>query len=214
MNRISGVIFDMDGVLTDSELLWKEKIYDLVHQHVPEFTHEHQRLIVGKSLADIYELLHELFPEKMKHVDREEFFRIYEKFGLEEIYAHAKMIPGAKEYLQKVSEKYPTALASSALRPWVGETLRQHDLRSFFRTIVTGSDVKKAKPDPEIFLQASRKLDILPEYCLVIEDSHNGVEAAHRAGMNVWGFRNGFNDEQDLGKADAIFDDFTTLPLP
>lgn len=211
---IRAIIFDMDGVLTDSEKFWKASIYNLAHQQIPEFTSEHQVMITGKSLNDIFKLLQQLFPERMKQVNKGEFFDRYEKHGLDEVYSRAKMIPGALNFLHKASEKFPTALATSAIGSWASETLRRHDLRKYFCAIVTGDDVQRAKPDPEIFLRAAEMLQIPPAECLVIEDSYNGVEAGKKARMTVWGFRNGFNDEQNLKSADAIFSDFTTLKLP
>jgi len=204
------IIFDMDGVLIDSEKIWHatEMAYLEKFITIKDYDALH-RDIVGRSIFGIYDFLVEEFTEEMKKISRETFLKEYEIFGLEQIYNQTSLLPGVLEVLRFLkSQKIPLALASSSPQVWIDAVLKRHNLNSFFPVIVSGDSVSKGKPDPEIFLKAAERIKIDSKNLLVFEDSKNGVIAGKSAGMTVYGYRNGFNDEQDLSKADEEFDDF------
>ena len=202
--KSSALIFDMDGVLVNSEKIWAGLEMEFLKQFVPQIPTEYNSKVIGKSLKDIYNMLLKDFP-KIFLIEKSEFITEYEKFGLEKIYPKTQLLPKMYEFLEKMSKKLPLALASSAQDSWVKTVVDTHQIRQFFKVIVCSKDVKEAKPNPEIFLLAAQKLNIKPEKCTVLEDSNNGVIAGKKAGMTVFGIRNGYNDEQNLSKADKIF---------
>ena len=110
------------------------------------------------------------------------------------------------------TRKIPIALASSSLREWIEIVLNRFDLNPFFDVIVSAEDIDApGKPAPDIYLYTAKKLGLLPGECLVIEDSYHGVTAAKSAGMFCIGFRNGFNEKQDLSSADFIANGYKEL---
>jgi len=205
---IKAIIFDMDGVIIDSEKIWHTCEKKYLKKFIPSISKEFQTEIIGRSIFGIYDLMCNFFPKEMKNVSREYFLKEYEKFGVKNIYQKTNLITGIKELLEKLQKKKRLALASSSPLLWINTTLNRHNLHDFFPIITSGCAVKKAKPNPEIFLTTAKKLKVEPKKCLVIEDSKNGVLAGKSAGMTVFGFRNGFNDEQDLSFSDEIITGF------
>lgn len=223
--KFKAIIFDMDGVLIDSEKIWAKYEGNFLKKFAPSFSSSDNQKIIGQSIEGIYNLMTKEFSEEMKNVDKAKFLSEYEKFGCENIYQKTSLTKGVKDFLEKYttldrlddvvqSIQLPKfALASSAQKSWVNITLQIHNLAPYFQEIVCGNDVKKAKPAPDIFLLAAKKLNVRPEDCLVLEDSKNGAIAGKKAGMTVYGYRNGFNDEQDLSMTDQIFTDFNEIEL-
>jgi HAD superfamily hydrolase (TIGR01509 family) len=208
-----GAIFDMDGVLIDSEKIWESCELQYLRAFLPqEYDHDElQNNIVGRSIFGIFDLLKDLFPVHFSHVSRSEFLEGYEQFGLEQVYKKTNLLLHVREVLQFLSQKIPVALASSSPKTWISETLNRHDLGDFFVAVVSGSEVQNAKPHPEIFQTAAQKIGINPKKCFAVEDSKNGVLSAKQAGMFVFGFRNGFNEKQDLSLSDKIITDLLDL---
>jgi HAD superfamily hydrolase (TIGR01509 family) len=121
---------------------------------------------------------------------------------------HLRPIDNALEligFLKKAG--FRLALATSSYTEYAQLVLEKLGIDSVFDKMVTGNDVSKGKPDPEIFLKAAEQLGVLPEECMVIEDSGFGVQAAKKAGMFCFGFRSPNSMNQDLSMADRIVDD-------
>ena len=207
MTPHTAIIFDMDGVLIDSEKIWHNCELDYLRQFIADPPASLQTDILGRSIYGIYDLLCDRFPAEMQSVSRNNFLKTYEQFGLEQIYARTNLLDGVAALLAALAaNNTPIALASSSPRPWIDATLARHKLEKYFppAVIVSGCAVANAKPDPEIFLTAAAKLGVAPAGGAVIEDSGNGVAAGKAAGMFVYGLRNGFNDAQNLAAADKI----------
>jgi HAD superfamily hydrolase (TIGR01509 family) len=175
------VLFDMDGVIFDSEqavlAVWRELAEELGLVEIEAVF----RSCIGTNKARTRELLGDAFPElDFAACDRETRRRFQEKWGA----GRLPVKPGARELLAALKARgVPLALASSTDGAVVRRELDEAGLLGFFDAVTGGDEVKRSKPDPEIFLRAAEALDAPPARCFVVEDSFNGVRAAHRAGM-------------------------------
>lgn len=207
---ITAVIFDMDGVLIDSQ-----KILDVLEiEFLKEITNnkwtrQNQLFIHGKSIKEVFNLLISSYNLR---ISKKAFFERYEKI-LNLTYAvKCKLNPGVKDFLEDIiSKKYSTALASSTPHRFINMVLDKFKLHKYLRIIVSADDTKgKNKPEPGIFLLTAKKLGVKPEECLVIEDSDNGIKAAKRAGMFCLQYANGVDKSKEIF-ADLIINTFRNL---
>src|SRR4051794_16157785 len=207
---MDALIFDMDGVMVDSELHWKTVEGFFLESLVPTWSSADQGRIIGLSVHDLYSLLS---GEYYLKESKEAFLGRYHGMAAD-IYGHkVELIPGFAELLADLnSHKVPLALASSSPRAWIEIVLDRFDLAGSFRVVVSSDELEgQGKPSPAIYLLTARRLGVPPEKCVVIEDSKNGVLSAKHAGMYCIGLRNGFNDEQDLSAADLTVNSFAEL---
>lgn len=204
-----GVIFDLDGVIVDTAgyhfLAWKH-----VADHLGfEFTETHNELLKGVSRVRSLEILLQIGNIDLSDAQKQdilfsknkEYLHYITKMGSEEI------LPGVKNLLDKLDDlgiKYALGSASKNA-PLI---LKQVGLLHRFKAIVDGNDVSKAKPDPEVFLIGARKLELLPEDCIVFEDAIAGIEAANKANM----ISIGIGDRDILNEADYNFNNLTEIP--
>ena len=181
---IKAVIFDLDGLLLDSEIV-AFKVYEELGKRfnfeisLPDFMQN----ICGQPLRRNVAYVNERFqlPWDLEEAV-EEVLRI-EKMILDE---GVDVMPGARELLAYLKEnKYKTAVASSSARERSMRLLEHHNLVEYFDDFVFGPEVKLGKPNPDIFLKAAEKIGVSPECCLVLEDSQAGIQAAYSAGMKV-----------------------------
>lgn len=207
----SAILFDMDGTLIDSEVLWKETERDFFHDLLPHFDSELLPHFVGSSLYDVIDMIQERHPDFP--LSREEFLKTRRAFAVEHIYHHTTLYPGVLSFLSFAKSKYKTALGTSACEEWVNATLDRHQISPYFDHIVSVDHLskKRAKPHPDIFLYCATKLNVAPKNCLVIEDSDKGISAGKRAGMTVFAFRNAHNTDRDFSEADEVFSNFGEL---
>lgn len=207
------VLFDMDGVIFDSEPI-HEKIFiefasTLGFSVSPK---EYQRFI-GTSSVSQWRHMKEQFnlqgtPQELSSA-KMEFYKEYlgATPGL-------LPIPGLMELLEDLdNNQIPFALASSNTSDVVKATLMALGLDHVFTTRVGGDDVAQAKPAPDIFLLAASKLGVPPEQCIVIEDSTNGIIASQKAGMKSIGFENPNSPGQDLSEADHKVDSISSISV-
>lgn len=205
-NRIHALIFDCDGVVVDSNRLHVETWRETAAAHgYPMADPEHIGKCGLRTIAVIRDLLR--WP-----VDEEEAVRLGEEKESryrDRIRAGGiAPIPGVRETLEKAAAMgIPCALGSSAPPENARLCLDALGLARFFRAVVTGGDVARGKPHPDIFLAAAEKLGVPSEECLVIEDAPAGVEAAHRAGMRAIALLTSHTPEE-LSAADAVVRDF------
>jgi len=210
--KYSAIIFDMDGVLIDSEELWDKCETAFFQNFIPNFTAQDQTNIIGGCLKNTYQYLKNNFTISLTE---DEFIQKYIKFGLENIYQKTQPTIGVVDFLETIKQKnIPLALASSSYYAWINTALDRLNLRQYFDIIVSAEDLNgKGKPAPDIFLKTAELLKVSPSNCLVLEDSKNGVISGKSAGMTVYGIRNGVNDTQDLSQADKIFTSFKELEI-
>ena len=196
-------IFDLDGVLLDSESLYKKVNFDLFEELGVEITDEEYNSFIGISGDKMWSYIKEKgnlphsIPD-LRAMERECKFE-----GLSE----NQLIPnnGLLTLLNHINhQKIPICIASSGLMKNIKLILSKLDVEAYFSHIVSGEMPKKGKPAPDIFLLAASHFDVSPEHCLVIEDSRNGTLAAKAAGMTCIGYINEGSGNQDLSKADII----------
>jgi HAD superfamily hydrolase (TIGR01509 family) len=207
---MDSLIFDMDGVIVDSELYWRRREGFFLRSLVPSWSDADQDRIIGLSVGDTHRLL---TTEYSLQLTREEFLEVYHPMA-RRIYGHeVSLLEGFSELLSALNEEgVPVALASSSPRSWIDMVLDRFDLRGRFVAVVSAEELQgEGKPSPAIYLLTAEKLGVDPRRCIDIEDSRNGVRSAKRAGMFGIGLRNGFNDDQDLSQADMIVDSLTKL---
>jgi len=209
-SRLRGVIFDMDGVLVLSEpfiaaaaiAMFAEKGFEVGAEEFRPFIGAGEDRFIG-GVAEARGIPIE--PER----DKARTYAIY----LERIRGHLRPLPGVLEFVEKCAGRgLKLAVASGSDTIKVEANLREIDLApSLFAAIVTGSEVKRKKPAPDIFLEACARLRLEPAECLVIEDAINGVRAATAAGTRCLALTTSFS-AKDLREADWIAPDLAHVP--
>lgn len=181
LRDIAALIFDMDGVIVDSEPLHLLAYQEYFSNHEIEYTEEHNREFLGtKDVAMAATLI-----ERYKLAETpENMVKAKESILLRLISEEAKPRPGLKHILESArSAGLPMAIASSATLPTIHLVVDRLGIREYFQTLTSGDEVKHGKPAPDVFLLAAKRLGALPEKCLVIEDTLNGIRAAKAATM-------------------------------
>lgn len=217
---LGAVIFDFDGVITDSEILHFRAFNEVLGQHGLELTKkEYYSKYLGLSDVDCYGMLIE---EGRLSLDTSQIptltqrkTRIFESLAN----AEGKIIEGVHAFLDHLtSQSVPIAICSGALRAEIELILEGANLRHLFEVIVSAEEVTRGKPDPEGFLLALTRLNectaapITPGRCVVIEDSHWGLQAAQAAGMHTVAVTNTYDADQ-LGKAEIVIDRLDRLTV-
>ncbi|MDT2759612.1 HAD family hydrolase [Enterococcus xiangfangensis] len=186
MKKVKGIIFDMDGLLFDTESIYYEANQIVADKYDLPFTKEIYTQFIGVSDEEVWAELHKMYADHEKETVQQ---FIDESWGM----AHDRfktgkvdLKPGVYELLAYLEEKnIPRVLASSNVRPIIEILLEHAGIRDKFSAIISAEDVKFAKPDPEIFVIAADRLGITGTDGLVLEDSKNGILAAEGAGVPV-----------------------------
>lgn len=212
---LKAVIFDMDGVLVDSEPVHFAANWKMLKESFNiEIEYEDYRQYIGSTLEKIwkfyrekYELFDYQWNELMEMAEKV-LAETVERDGYPEIEGVVQLVKALK------SKGYLLAVASSSPMSKIERNLKQLGLYDVFDKKVSGMEMEKPKPNPDIFLKAAAMLGVKPSECIVIEDSKNGVLAAKAAGMACLGFVNPNSGNQDLSKADYLFEDFLNIDEP
>lgn len=180
--EINTLIFDMDGVIFDTESLYLKHWCSVFSKYGYEMTKENYLLVMGRGRKVVKEKFLSIYGESLPIDD------MYKEKDYElSKYIEENEVPikeGAYELLEFLSKKgYKIALATSAEKGRAMKHLKDSKFKDYFDVIVTGEDIEKAKPNPEIFLRALEKLDVEPKNAIVIEDSIAGIKAAKNAGI-------------------------------
>ena len=205
MSAIDGVIFDLDGVILQSEELWDEARRDLVRERGGRWTPEATADMMGMSSRDWPRYMHdrlgvELTPEE---IDADVVRRLIERYEHE-----LPLIPGATDAVRRLAARWPLAVASSSNRPVIDLVLARAGIAGCFRATVSSEEVGRGKPSPDVYLEAARRLGVAPERAAAVEDSANGIRAGRAAGMRVIAVPNPAYrpDESVLGQADVVLE--------
>ncbi|MBX7041458.1 MAG: HAD family phosphatase [Ignavibacteria bacterium] len=203
-----GVIFDMDGVLIDSEPLYVEMNEELFSELGIFIDKEEYHKFVGMSSPLMWGMIKEEFslPQSVDELMNREKQRIHELLRSDRL---SEPIAGVESLLMDINKAgIPAAVASSSARKNVEMVLSKLDLSGYFKATVCGEDVANGKPAPDIFLKASAAINTAPENCVVIEDSVNGLRGSLAAGMRCIGYAGDPLSKQDLTGADLLVKSF------
>lgn len=206
-------IFDMDGVIIDSEPLHSRvKMETFAHFGLP-FDEGDLAQYMGRTSVDIFSDV--LKKEHRTDVSVQEIVNYKHAHYLELAVGGAlEAIPGSLELIARLrAAGVPLALATSSWRRVVDAILVQFDLTEAFASVISGSELPKSKPDPAIYRLSAEALGVDPRKCVVLEDTAAGVAAAKGAGMYCIGFRSPHSGVQDLSCADEIVDDLATIDV-
>jgi HAD superfamily hydrolase (TIGR01509 family) len=208
---ISAVVFDLDGVLIQTEEIWDEVREAYVRERGGRYDDEAQRAMMGMSSLEWSAFIHDELgvPDRPQEISAEVVRRMAARY-----HERLPLLPGAVEAVERLAGRWPLALASSSNRPLIDAVLELAGLARFFRATVSSEEVPRGKPAPDVYLEATRRLGVPPERCVAIEDSHSGIRSARAAGMTVIAIPNASfpPDEESLAAADVVvhgLDDLT-----
>jgi HAD superfamily hydrolase (TIGR01509 family) len=209
---IEAVVFDLDGVLLDSEEIWDRAREELARERGGRWHDQAQRDMMGMSstewsryMADVIGL-----PEPPEEINREVVHRLTELYR-EELPA----IPGAREAVERLAARWPLGLASSSNRELIDLVLELLGVEHLFTATVSSEEVARGKPAPDVYLEAARRLRVDPTTAAAVEDSQNGILSAKAARMRVIAIPNAHfpPDEDALAAADVVLDSLAELTV-
>ena len=200
--KVRAVLFDLDGLLTNTEELHSEAWRRTFAEHgVPMSPEEYAQLWIRRGLGPREFLRAKGLDQKL---DPQALMRRKDEIFRELAERRLELMPGALKLLQELKGKVKIGLVSSARRNAVSLVLDKLNLRRFFDVITTHEDAAHSKPHPEPFLLAAERLGVRPEECVVIEDAEKGIVAAKRAGMRAIAVPNGLTRDNDFSQADLV----------
>jgi len=211
MSRFDAVIFDMDGVLIDSEPLHFAVLSDLLARAGHTLTRAENEQFIGTTSEAMFSRLiarHGLSGMVNEYIARYDELLLH---VLQQPHAPAPGVMVLMAHLRKLGKGL--AVASSSRSAWVEATIRSLGLADAFDVVVTGDDVERGKPDPAIYLLSAQRLGVAPDRCVAIEDSPNGVQSARSAGMTVLGVRTEYTAHLHLGGVARTVDSLADLDL-
>jgi len=173
-------VFDMDGVLVDSEHVWDDVREQLAHERGGRWHPGAQRDMMGMSSPEWSRYMHERIglAEPPDEINRIVVERMLERYA-----GRPPWIPGALDAVRSVAAAYTLGLASSSNRELIDTVLDAGGITGLFAATVSSEEVARGKPAPDVYLEAARRLGLDPGACVAIEDSHNGIRSAKAAGM-------------------------------
>jgi HAD superfamily hydrolase (TIGR01509 family) len=179
---IEAVVFDLDGVLVDSEHVWDEVREQLARERGGRWSDQAQADMMGMSSPEWSRYMHDVvgLAESPDEINAEVVRRMQARYAEE-----LPLIDGALEAVERLAAVYRLALASSSNREVIDVVLAESGLARHFDVTVSSEEVAHGKPAPDVFLEAARRLGVAPERCAAIEDSANGIRAARAAEMRV-----------------------------
>jgi beta-phosphoglucomutase-like phosphatase (HAD superfamily) len=207
---IEAVVFDLDGVLIDSEQVWDDVRETLARERGGRWHDAAQRDMMGMSSLEWSRYMHEVIGlgQPPAEISREVVARMLTRYG-----AGPPWLPGAVEAVRRVAARWPLGLASSSNRELIDAVLEAGGLSASFRATVSSEEVARGKPAPDVYLEAARRLGVAAERCAAVEDSHSGIRSARAAGMRVVAIPNAHFPPGDeaLAEADAVADSVASL---
>jgi HAD superfamily hydrolase (TIGR01509 family) len=179
---IQAVVFDLDGVIVDSEHVWDEVRTAYTRESGGRYTERATRDMMGMSSLEwsAYMASELGVPGTPEEINAAVVERMLERYG-----EAPPLIPGAVEAVRAAAARWPVAIASSSNPELIDVVLRASGLAAVVRIAVSSEEVARGKPAPDVYLEAARRLDVEPSRCAAVEDSHNGIRSARAAGMRV-----------------------------
>jgi HAD superfamily hydrolase (TIGR01509 family) len=207
---IDGVVFDLDGLLLDSEQVWDTAREALAEERGGRWHPGAQRDMMGMSSPEWSRYMHDVIgvPDPPDEINAEVVRRVEEHYR-----KHLPVIPGAQAAVERLAERWPLALASSSNRELIDLALDLMGIADRFQATVSSEEVGRGKPAPDVYVEAARRLGVDPTHAAAIEDSHNGIRAAKAAGMRVVAIPNRHfpPDDDALALADLVLNELAEL---
>jgi HAD superfamily hydrolase (TIGR01509 family) len=179
---IEAVVFDLDGILIDSEHVWDEVRQQLAEERGGRWNDNASRDMMGMSSIEWSRYMRDIvgLTEEPEEISAEVVRRLEDRYRRE-----LPLIPGAEQAVERLAARWPLALASSSNRELIDLVLESSGLGRYFEASVSSEEVARGKPAPDVFLEAARRLGVGPTSCAAVEDSENGILAAKAAGMRT-----------------------------
>ena len=179
---IAAVVFDLDGVVVDSEQVWDDVREQLVREGGGRWHDGAQAAMMGMSSPEWSRYLHDELglAESPEELNDEVVHRMLERYR-----SDLPLIDGAVDAVRRLAAEFPLAVASSSNRPLIEAVLEAAGIASLFAAVVSSEEVERGKPAPDVYLEAARRLGVEPKRCAAVEDSSNGIRSARTAGMRV-----------------------------
>jgi len=207
---IDAVVFDLDGVIVDSEQVWDEVRVDLVQAAGLPFPAEATRAMMGMSSPEWSSYLVEQLgvPGTPDQANAAVVERMLERYA-----DGPPFIPGAVDAVRRIGKRWPIGVASSSNRELIDVVLDAAGLASLVRVAVSSEEVGRGKPAPDVYLEAMRRLGVEPRHAAAVEDSHNGIRSAKSAGLRVIAVPNLHfpPDAESLALADVVIASISEL---
>jgi HAD superfamily hydrolase (TIGR01509 family) len=207
---IEAVVFDLDGVIVDSEQVWDAARETLARERGGSWHEKAQQDMMGMSSVEWSRYMHDVIglkdpPEEISA----EVVRRLEATYREEL----PLIDGAPEAVARLAERWPLAVASSSNRPIIDLVLELSGLDRFFEATVSSEEVARGKPSPDVYLEAANRLGADPKKTAAVEDSRNGILSAKAAGMRLIAIPNTRfpPGEEALAEADVVLESISEL---
>lgn len=210
-NTINCLIFDMDGVIIDSEEIHKKAYYETFNAIGVQVSEDLYKTLTGSSTLNAFQKLVQHFqlnlkPEELVLDKRKRYVNYFENDP------NLHLVEGVETLIKKALNKGLTlVLASSSAMENIERVFNRFHLHPYFSAKISGADLKVSKPHPEIFEKAAHLSKQEKENCAIIEDSDNGIEAANKAGIFVFGYKNPLAADQTLENADRIINHFNEI---
>ena len=179
---VEAVVFDLDGVIVDTEELWDEIRESLARERGGRWSARAQADMMGMSSTEWSRYMHEVvgLAEPPEEINREVVARMLARYE-----ERLPLIDGAVDAVRRLAERWPLGLASSSNREVIAGALVAAGIDSLFAATVSSEEVERGKPAPDVYLEAARRLGVAASDCAAVEDSANGIRSAHTAGMGV-----------------------------
>lgn len=211
---IKGIIYDMDDLMVNSSplhVIATDKILENFGRSVNELPESLRIGFVGKRVSDVIKEIIDFFE---LDIELNDFIERRYKLFLKLIEDKIEPLPGLFESLDYFKKNnFKIALASSATKDYINTVLKKFNICKYFDVLLAGDEVRKAKPDPTIYLSACQHLRLKPKECVVLEDSGNGIKSAKAAGCKCIAIPNPYTPPQNHSEADIILDSLGKINL-
>ena len=207
-------LFDLDGTLVDTEALWTEAIVEWLADRGAQTTVEEIAPVVfGHSWLDIQATLHERFPALPKTSAEEDANTLRPYYARRAVNPASQIIPGAVDFLRKVSRIAPCVIVSGSPHDDVVQAAELCGVENLLRFVLGAEDYGRGKPAPDGYLKAASLLEVDASECVVVEDSTAGVQAGRAAGMRVIGVDRNQRAPQDFAGCEWLVHDLSELDV-
>lgn len=208
----SAVVFDLDGVIVDSEQVWDEVREQYARERGGTYSARSTRDMMGMSSVEWSRYMAEVVgvPGTPEQINADIVALMLERYG-----EAPPLIPGAVEAVRRIAARWPLAIASSSNPELIEVVVRAAGLGDVFEIAVSSQEVPRGKPAPDVYLEAARRLGAEPVRCGAVEDSHNGIRSAKAAGMRVVAVPNPHfpPDDEAMAAADVVIGSIDELQV-